>query len=47
MDDLLFTLIAGAAVVAFVVGVMSGILPTLLLGLLIWVGLVVLHRHLR
>ena len=47
MNDLLFILIAVAAVAAFVVGAMSGILPTLLLGLLIAVGLLALHQYLR
>ena len=47
MDDLLFAIIAVAATVAFVLGILAGIWPTLLVGLVIGIGLLWLVRPLR
>lgn len=47
MDDLLFVIIAVAATVAFVLGILAGIWPTLLVGLVIGIGLLWLVRPLR
>ena len=47
MDAYLFNIIAWAAVLAFVVGVLSGIWPTLLIGLLIGLGMLWLSRPIR
>ena len=47
MEDLLFPIIAVAATVAFVLGILAGIWPTLLVGLVIGIGLLWLVRPLR
>lgn len=47
MEDLLFAIIAMAAVTAFVFGVLSGIWPSLVLGLLIAAGVLWIARSVR